>query len=807
MTQQTGFQSEDWRAATVTWTLRVILSLIGFTSVTAQVVLMRELLVVFYGNELALGVMLANWLLWTALGSSLLGLWARRTRNPRKFLAGLETLVAFALPLTLLAVRGSKVFFQSVPGEILGPEPMFLTSFTTLSAFCVISGGLFAAGSRLFRDLTGATTAAATGAVYLLEAAGSGLGGVLAGLALVRLLTPFEIAALLGVLNLLAACVLLSHAGGKHRLLAASFVALAGLVGVGSCALEPLSLRMLWRGYHLVATRNSLYGSLAVVGTDASRSLFENGLIVMTVPDPAAAEEAVHYALLEHPAPQRLLLIGGGVNGSVAEALMHPSLTRVDYVELDPMIFDLAAQYFPEAWEKIRSDPRVEVHALDGRHFLKSTTDSFDVIIVNLPDPHNAQLNRFYTEEFFREAAAKLRPGGIISFQVTSSENFISAELADFLRCLHHTLRAVFPEVAAIPGETVHFFAAGKAGTLVTDPQELVRRLRERRLHTEYVREYFLPFRMSPDRMLDLELQIAPRPDTPVNHDFAPVAYYFDVALWSSRFHRTSGRWIETLAGVRFGRLLGATVLALAALLPCLWLWPAGREEKSVARARRAAAFAVAAMGFTELGLEILLLLGFQALYGYVYHELTLLVALFMVGMAAGAYLALRRTPGPGASHPGKELRLLAGLQITAAVSPLVLYGLLVELGHVSSAGGQRIASQMLFPLLALMAGWLGGFQFLLAGRVYFAGAGPREGSPGVLYGLDLAGACLGALALSALLIPVYGFLRTALLMAAVNLASAALVAATLAAAATGREGWAGQSPPRQKYARQRPAP
>ena len=230
----------------------------------------------------------------------------------------------------------------------------------------------------------------------------------------------------------------------------------------------------------------------------------------------------------------------------------HPSLERVDYVELDPMIFDIAAQYFPAAWEKIRRDSRVQVHAMDGRRFLKTTSDSFDVIIVNLPDPHTAQLNRFYTEEFYREAAAKLRPGGIVSFQVTSSENYISQELADFLRCLQRTLRQVFPEVTAIPGETVHFFAAAKPGTLTTDPQELLRRLRARRLHTQYVREYFLPFRMSPDRMQDLQLQIEPLPSTPVNRDFAPVAYYFDVVLWSAPFHHTSAHWIEALARHEF---------------------------------------------------------------------------------------------------------------------------------------------------------------------------------------------------------------------------------------------------------------
>jgi spermidine synthase len=823
---QAGFQTAGRRVLNVPWILRAILSLIGFTAVIAQVVLMRELLVVFYGNELSLGVMLANWLLWTALGASVLGRWAARASNSRKVLAGLQTLLALTLPLTLLAVRASKVFFQSVPGEILGPVPMFLTSFATLSVFCVASGGLFPAGSRLFTETTGTTTAAATGAVYLMEAAGSGLGGILTSLVLVRLLTAFEIGAILSLLNLLAAWVLVVQAGGRRRRWAVSFVALAALVLVGCLELEPLSRGLLWRGFQLIATRNSVYGSLAVVETNPSRSLFENGLIVMTVPDPAAAEEAVHYALLEHPQPRSLLLIGGGVNGSVAEAFAHPSLERVDYVELDPMIFNLAAQYFPQAWKEIQRDRRVRIHAMDGRRFLKSAQGIFDVIVVNLPDPHTAQLNRFYTEEFFREAAAKLRPGGLVSFQVTSSENYISQELADFLRCLERTLRAVFPQVVAIPGETVHFFAAAEPGTLTADPAELVRRLRARGLHTQYVREYFLPFRMSRDRMLDLQVQIKPQANTPVNRDFAPVAYYFDVALWSTRFHRTSVRWIEALASVRFQLWLAAATLGLAVVVLLLWMWPTGavvaqgvaaatpaacqyptqepqgqkagpalpgpaglREEKPVARARRAAAFAVAAMGFTGLGLEILLLLGFQALYGYVYHQLTILVALFMVGMATGAWVELRSARGRSEYRPRPELRLLAGVQILAAVAPLLFYSLLVELGRVSSGPGQHLASQVLFPALALAAGLLGGFQFLLASRVYFAGARlSSDRSPGVLYGLDLAGACAGALALSVLLIPLYGFLRTAVLMAAGNLTPAVLAAAASWGSWTGRE-------------------
>jgi hypothetical protein len=242
-------------------------------------------------------------------------------------------------------------------------------------------------------------------------------------------------------------------------------------------------------------------------------------------------------------------------------------------------------------------------------------------------------------------------------------------------------------------------------------------------------------------------------------------------------------------------------------------------------------------MGFTLLGLEVLLLLGFQALYGYVYQQLAILVALFMVGMAVGAWQALRGAKPSDRSFPRKwesssqtdldprfrggdsggdshlvgqtarprglgmtswEYLKLAFLQLLAAVAPLLLYALFVWLASVRSLTALLTTSPMVFPVLALIAGLLGGYQFPLASRIYFAGSEqqriPQGGTEfratdsglnssrnaGILYALDLLGACLGAVALSAYLLPVYGFRRTAILMAVVNLAPAAL--ASLAA-------------------------
>jgi len=317
--------------------------LIGFTAIIAQILLMRELVVVFYGNEISLGLILASWLLWTAVGSGLLGRLTRQTQDARRLMAGLQCLIAVILPITILGLRASKNVFQPTPGEILGPGPAFLTSLVVLSVFCSASGFLFSAGSRAYAPDAEASTGEATGSVYCLEAVGSGAGGLLASLVLIGYLDAFQIALLLSFLNFLAAS-LRWQASRRAQFVIGTLLTLAAVLGIPAVSrwLERSSRARLWRGFQVVTTRSSIYGNLALIRTEGAHSLYENGLVVSTVPDLASAEEAVHFALLQHPAPTSLLLIGGGLNGCVAQALQHRTLKRLDYLELDPTIFELA---------------------------------------------------------------------------------------------------------------------------------------------------------------------------------------------------------------------------------------------------------------------------------------------------------------------------------------------------------------------------------------------------------------------------------------------------------------------------------
>ena len=725
--------------------------------------------------------MLATWLLWTAAGSSLGSRFVLSRINPRMAAAALECLLGVSLLPTVWAVRASKALFQTVPGELVGPLPMLLTSLICLSVFCILSGYLFVVATRLYAQThgqeRGVSLWVASSSAYLFEAAGSALGGILASVVLLRFLESFQIAAIVALVNLCMAATLLLGAGRK-RVLAIALVGICLAVPLliyVAPALARSSQARLWRGFHLLESRNSIYGNLAVIETGNIRSIYDNGVILANVPDEAAAEEAVHYALLEHPAPRKILLIGGGANGSVVQVLKHPTVERVDYVELDPTLIDMARQFFPAQSAPFISDPRVHIHYADGRLYLKTSRDQFDVIILDLPDPQTAQLNRFYTAEFFRSASEHLAPGGLLALQLRASEDYISPERAEFLRCIQRTLREVFPYALALPGESIHFFGALRPGLLSDDPQLLIARLKARNLQTLYVREYFIPFRMMPDRMAQVRELLQPLPATPVNRDFEPIAYYFDVVLWSTQFKLGYSRWFQAAVHIAFARIVEGALAILLGVAILLASAPA-RER----RARASAAYCMAATGFTLMALQIFLLLGFQSVYGYVYHQLAILIAMFMAGIALGSWLGIRRARGSKPSPSSSPFRAMATTQFLLALSGPALILLVRLLSRISSGTATLVAAQFVFPALAVLGGMLGGYQFPIATEIYLGDSSPKA-SVGTLYAIDLFGGCVGALLLSTYLIPVFGFSKTAWLSAAVNLAPA-LLAVFLAA-------------------------
>ena len=130
------------------------------------------------------------------------------------------------------------------------------------------------------------------------------------------------------------------------------------------------SLDIQWGMLGLKESRNSIYSNLTVVGGEGTYTFFSNGLSMFTVPNQASAEQISHFAMLEHPDPSKVLLISGGVSGSLGEVLKHP-VKKVDYVELDPTVIELARNWLDSKELAPLNDPRVKIENVDGRLFVK----------------------------------------------------------------------------------------------------------------------------------------------------------------------------------------------------------------------------------------------------------------------------------------------------------------------------------------------------------------------------------------------------------------------------------------------------
>ncbi len=754
--------------------------LVGFSTFSAQIVFLRELLVFFYGNELSLGVVLGCWLFWTGLGSLGLGKFSDRFRSPAVVFSLLQALLALVLVLTLPAIRAARLVLDLAPGEIVGYGPIFLVSFSALSLTCLLNGFLFALGCRSYDRIAlgeggdpALRPARGLGMVYVMEALGSTIGGLLTSFLLIRTLDSLPLLLLLGGLNLAASGVLLLSDPDRRRLRLGRIIWLAAVTAAAvliysrAGALDRISRGWQWRGFDLKRVENTIYGNLVVTGRENQFSLFENGLLLFTYPDENTVEESVHLALLQHPNPRQVLLLGGGAAGGLREVLRHPAVEEVTYLELDPAIISLAEEFLPAEESRFLTDPRVKIIHRDGRIYLDREGRDYDLIILNLPDPLTVQINRFYTREFFARARDRLRAGGVIGFRVTSSPNYVSGELRNFLGCLYRTLEEVFPAVVIIPGGVNYFVASDSPDYLTDDYNLLEARVQERGLDLRYVRGYYLSDRMSRERVDDLRETIETAPRRQVNRDLHPVSYFYNLVFWSSYFTGETGGWF-----IRF--LQGALVLrwwwfALPVVL-ALSAFPFFRHRSRRTRGGWVL-WPVFTSGFSEIVFQVVVLLAFQIFYGYVYYKLGLLLTLFMVGLALGAGVLTILLPRVRDTY-----RLFLATQIAICLYPLLLPVVFSGLASGRSGLVAGLGEHLIFPLLPLLAGFVGGFQLPLAGRIYLKEQKRVGMVAGLTYGADLFGACLGAVAVSALILPILGLYATCYAVALVNLATLVVI-------------------------------
>jgi spermidine synthase len=664
---------------------------LGISHVITQITVIREFINVFAGNEIIVGVLISLWLLLTGFGAYA-GRYIRSHLLQSLIFRGSLFVVAILPIVHIVLIRFLKNLLFA-RGELPGLEALILWSTMLLLPYCIITGGLLTVACTIMPTKKG--TRQSIGTVYFFDNIGDILGGVLFTFLLVHYFNNLEILYIPSLLCLVA--FLLTQRRGMHT----SFLRITAVAAILALflvfPLDTASLKWLYPHQEIAQYDESPYGRLVVTKDRGQTSFFENGEHLFSTPNIRASEEMVHFALPQIERIDSVLLVSGGIAGLIDEILKY-DVKRIDYVEIDPRIIPAGIENldigFPE---------KVHIHLEDGRKFIQETPGRYDAVILNLPDPVSLQLNRFYTLEFFREAKAILRPGGVITFGLRGAENYISHDQARLLSTLHNSLNGVFRHVLIIPGERNIFIASDHS---LTD--DIVSLVSSMGIQTTYINEDYLTGWVTPERVSFLKEHLID--ETPPNYDFHPAAYLYTMRVWLSMFQDSY--------------LVPTAVLFLFLLFYFLRL---GMTEK-----------VIFTTGFTAASMEVIILLVYQILHGSVYTGIGIIIAAFMAGLALGSYMANR-------------INMVKKGTLLATEGAVIIY-LLIFVYTLFAA--KNLLEPFALAFLTLLMGTLTGAEFPIAGSLLFSS--PRE-TGGSLYTADLLGGSLGAFAIGIVLVPRFG--------------------------------------------------
>ena len=565
----------------------------GISSITAQLVFLREYLALFSGNEFIIAMILFTWMVSGALGCSI-SLFAEKKHpgltRPLWALGLLALMLVILSPTQLIIIRYLKdIFF--VHGTSSGFYPTVAFTALTLLPYTCVHGFILTFSLRAARSVDPSFPGFR---IYICDTLGDVLGGLLFSFVLVFTLTPLA-ALVVSAIPLSVMALICIRDMNKKAFFA--IVILVLTVQATGLFLEKASLAPPFG--ELALYRESRFGRITVIRDENQQTLFHDNVPVFSSDDKSSAEQAVHYPLSQIAHHEAILLIAA--KSGISEEIIKYKPRRVDMVEIDPEITKTLLDY-----GMISNSPGFSFIHMDARAWLAQTDRTYDAIIVNVSDPETFQANRFFTRDFYQLAEKHLNRGGVFSFSMKGYDSYLAEPLRKKISCLYRTTSSVFPHVLAIPGETIHLICSRNP----LDP-DIPALLEKKHIPTRFIKGYFHGD-VTAERMAHLQSMIIPR--FHINTDLRPVLMTLTFSEWLSK-HRTNPLWFAAALGV-----------FLVLYLPRL-----SRQG-----------FLLFTTGFTTMACEILVIFAFQVFFGYIYYQIGLIVTVFLGGLLPGAYLSLK---------------------------------------------------------------------------------------------------------------------------------------------------------------------
>lgn len=213
-------------------------------------------------------------------------------------------------------------------------------------------------------------------------------------------------------------------------------------------------LRFSYRVAKLLLRKQTKFQMLEILATpEFGRLMLLDGKVMLTERDEYIYHEMlVHPAMLAHPSPRRILVVGGGDGGSIREIVKYPELEQAVLVDIDGEVIEASKEFFPELATGF-ADPRVEIKVADAAKFARntrntlSTEERFDICFIDSTDPVGpgpvGPAQALITDEFLDNVKGILAPDGIMVVQSESPVYEI-----EYLNRYVRRLKERYPHVA-----------------------------------------------------------------------------------------------------------------------------------------------------------------------------------------------------------------------------------------------------------------------------------------------------------------------------------------------------------------------
>jgi len=734
---------------------------VGLSGLVAQVMLLRELLVSFYGNELTLGVILANWIISEALGVFIIGKIIERIKNKINVFIALQIIFSLLLPLSIYFSRTFKSILGIPFGETIGLNAIFWSSFLIILPLGFCHAGLFSAACEIY-SLSVKETERSIGKVYAWETIGAIFGGIILTYLLIPYLTSLQIAFVISLANLIICIYLYRYTPKtklKYLLLASIALVLYLIFSGGIRLIERISINKQWRQARVLDYRNSIYGNIAVTKQLEQYTFFYNGIPVITAPypDEQFVEDFGHLPLLFHRNPKQILIISAGAGGLINEILKHP-VTKIDYLEIDPLIIKMLKKYPTALTESELQERRVNIINLDGRFFLRTNPSAYDVILIGLSNQSDLSTNRLFTRDFFSLAKKRLNGDGVLALWLPGSLTYLSAELRDLNASILNGLKGVFAYTRIIPGDYNIFLASQSRGIMEVAPSVIQQRKLEQNIEAHILLPSYVEYRLS-KYWLDWFTKSLAGATKKTNQDLRPVAVFETLILWNKKFSQVTTHALKLFENLN---LRGIAIFIL--LITVLLFYTFSRRKSK----RPAITYSIATTGFFGMLINLILIFSFQVFYGYLYHRIGILISIFMAGTAAGSIFITKRI-----EKIKNELRLFVGFEAL-----ITAFSYVIALIITRFFASMHYAS-LIFISLFFVSGLLLGLEFPLAAKMYGGEKRQIGETAGIIYSADLIGGWVAGIFGGIVLLPVLGLFNTCMLIVMLKLSSLLLLTLT----------------------------